>query len=167
MAAAIRSGDVRIDDSRWRKLLAGVKGMGRAHVRVGILASKGGRSRHSDSSPLTLVDIAFVHEYGSGPIPERSFIRSTFANAPWLASFTAALARKVVTDGMPLRQALSILGERGVAEVRRNVTEGPGIAPPLKPETVARKGSDRPLVDTGRLMNALSYEVVIGEDADK
>lgn len=163
MAAAIRSGDVKIDDSRWRKLLAGVKGMDRAHVRVGILASKGGRSRHSDSSPLSLVDIAFIHEYGSGPIPERSFIRSTFTNAPWLASFTAALAKKVVTDGMSLRQALSILGERSVAEVRRTVTEGAGVPPPLKPATIARKGSDRPLVDTGRLMNALSYEVVIGD----
>ena len=31
--------------------------------------------------------------------------------------------------------------------------------PPLAPETIARKGSAKPLVDTGHMLNSVDYEV--------
>jgi hypothetical protein len=37
-----------------------------------------------------------------------------------------------------------------------------GIAPPNSPYTIARKGSSKPLIDTGQLRNSITYQVEIG-----
>jgi phage gpG-like protein len=134
-------------------------------VKVGVLASKGAGDTHNTDggSPMTLVEIAAVHEFGSrdGRIPERSFLRSTFlirrVNA--LAAMQTKLAKAIVTDGMDPSKALAILGAWGAAEVKNTFTEI-DIPPPLAESTIARKGSSRPLVDTGLLKNSISYEVV-------
>ena len=42
--------------------------------------------------------------------------------------------------------------------VRRVLTQA-GIAPPLKPATIARKGSSTPLINTGQLRSAITWRV--------
>ena len=155
-----RRGKTRIDDRAWRKMTARVGELSAA-VKVGVLASTGGDARHPDSD-ITMVELAAIHEFGSpaAKIPERSFIRSTFRDkATLLGAVMGKLARGVVAGTMQPERALAILGEVGAAEVKKTITEGAGVPPPLKPETVARKGSDRPLVDTGRLLDSITYEV--------
>lgn len=154
---------------RWDHLRAELAKPSR--VRVGVLASRGGNAKHQDSE-LSLLDIAHVHEFGSpaANVPERSFIRRTFSlvggrGAAWLPGFTTKLAKGVLEGKLGMETALHILGQRGVAEVRRTVTEGAGVPPPLKPATIAAKGSTRPLVDTAQMINAVSYELAGDEVA--
>ncbi|MDF7681191.1 hypothetical protein PT300_11600 [Enterobacteriaceae bacterium ESL0689] len=49
------------------------------------------------------------------------------------------------------------MGEKLAGEVKRKIQSG--IAPPLDPKTIARKGSSRPLIDTGNLLQSITYEV--------
>lgn len=144
----------------WKKLedkLSRVKG---AHVKVGILASKGG---NEDRDGISMVELAAIHEFGSpaAGVPERSFIRRTVAEKQDLiAKLTAKLAKRVVEKNFPIAQALGVLGTVVAAEIKKTVTVGAGVPPKNAPSTIARKGSDRPLIDTGRMIDAVSHEVV-------
>lgn len=150
-----------MDDRVWRQLKAKLAKAEGAEVRVGVLASKGGDAEAAPGFPMTA--LATVHEYGSprNGIPERSFIRSTFeAKAGEVGKITERLARGFVEGKISLARAYEVLGTKGAAMVKATIASGPHIPPPLKPATVKAKGSDRPLVDTGALKNAISYEVV-------
>jgi hypothetical protein len=151
----------RLDDRVFKRLRAKVEGIGDARVKVGVLASKGGGAVHDDSG-ITMVELAAIHEFGSpaANIPERSFIRRTFAEKNTeLVQLQARVARALIAEKVSVTQALNVLGAWAAGEIKKTVTAGPHIPPPLKPETVARKGSDRPLVDTGRLVDAITWEV--------
>jgi len=146
------------NDRPWRELLARLKTRD-AHVKVGILQARGGDADAGDG--MTMVGLGTIHEFGApaAGIPERSFIRRTFADPAPTKAVAARLVTQVVEGGMSLRTALDALGAWGAAAVKKTITAGPHIPPALKPATVARKGSDRPLVDTGRLVGSISWEV--------
>ncbi len=43
--------------------------------------------------------------------------------------------------------------------IKQTITEGRSEWPPLKPETIRRKKSSRPLIDTGKLRNSITHKV--------
>lgn len=156
------------DDSRWQKIRATVSRAARAHVKVGVLSDGGG-----SHEGIGVVALAAIHEFGSpaAGVPERSFIRRTFTvHADELGKVTAKLAKKVVENAMPLEQALGILGAWGAAKVKGTIKswtwapEDGGLSSTvvqeLSPRTIERKGSDRPLVDTGRMVDSITHQVV-------
>lgn len=149
-------GAVFVDDSKWKQIVAAIATLADARVTVGVL------SDGTESDGTSLLEIAAIHEFGApgAGIPERSFIRSTFRDRQREAATMAErLAKAIVLRGMPVKQALGLLGAWGAAEVKRTITSGDGVPPPLKPATIARKGSSRPLVDTGRLLASITWEV--------
>lgn len=126
-------------------------------VRIGVLGA-GGEARDD----LTQAELAAIHEFGAprANVPERSFLRST-ADAKrleWLALLERTL-RLVTAGRLEVEAALGIVGQKAVADVVARIRRGAGIPPPLQPATIRRKGSDRPLVDTGRLVQSISYEI--------
>jgi len=132
------------------------------HVKVGVLASTGGGQTHDSKSGLSTIEIAAVHEFGSpaAGIPERSFIRRTMTEKkPEIDKAIEKLAAQIVNGSLDPEKAFAVLGQLGAAEVKKTITEGSGVPPPLQSETIARKGSSRPLVDTGRLLGSIGYEV--------
>lgn len=148
-----------LDDKVWQALRRRLEASAKSHVVVGVLANKGGTADHGG---VTMVELAAIHEFGApkAGIPERSFLRSTMSKQePALNKLIGRLAHEIVEKGMEVHQALELLGTWGAAAVKKAITTGPGIPPELKPETVARKGSTRPLVNTGRLLDAITYEV--------
>lgn len=165
----------------WDKLLATAHKLDRAHVRIGVLSSKGGDAKHEseddEGAPITMVELMAIHEFGAEikmtradgstyviKIPERAPIRRTFAQKQAeLAEMCAKLAKAVVMGKLTPARALALLGQWGVAAVRATVTEGEGVPPPNAESTKKAKGSSRPLVDTGRLIQSVSYDVVEGE----
>lgn len=155
--------EVKANTKLWDELRARAAKLDRCSVRVGVLESKGGNEMHNTDGgdPLTLVEIATIHEFGTEHVPERSFIRSTFLvkKVDELAAMQVKLARAIVMDGMDPMKALNILGAWGAAQVKNTITED-DVPPPLAASTIARKGSTKPLVDTGLLKNSISYEVV-------
>lgn len=44
-----------------------------------------------------------------------------------------------------------------VGEVKKRIITGPFV--PNAPTTIAKKGSDKPLIDTGQLLDAIDYKM--------
>ncbi len=138
-------------------------------VVVGVRGQAGSEVYPGEGQPLTLVDVATVHEFGSanGVIPERSFLRSTLDRngKKYAKRLREAIARAIeaAAKGGDWREAvdrdLSRLGVLAVGDVQQTIRDsGPGW-PALSPVTIARKGSSKPLIDTGRLRQSIDHEL--------
>ncbi len=125
------------------------------HVKLGILASKGGGKEHQ-SGGVTIAEVGAFHEFGTRFAPQRSFIRSTFDNNPELAAVVTAAVRETFKKGLKVKRALDIIGAWGATAIKKKITSG--IPPALAPETIRQKGSALPLVDTGQLINSITWE---------
>lgn len=147
------TGEVKINDAKWRKIIKQVAVMKRATVRVGIMGDAG------DEKGVSLAEIAAYHEFGTATIPERSFLRSTFYGhaAEGLAKMCAKLSKAILEGKMDETRALGLLGLWAVSEVRKTIRAG--IEPELAPATIAAKGSSLALVDTGQLINSITWVV--------
>jgi hypothetical protein len=109
---------------------------------------------------VSLAMVAAVHEFGSPEqgIPERSFLRGGIRRAtPKLNAVNIDSLRKVLLGKMTIEQAVEKLGVVAAGEVKREFVVGTFV--PNKPATIARKGSSRPLIDTGSLRQAVTYVV--------
>lgn len=124
------------------------------HVAVGILQDE------LIKSGFTMVDLATVHEYGSKDrrICKRSFIRKTCdARRKRYTQFIAKLQDRYIAGKITLVQALTQLGE--IVSKDMVATINRGIRPHLKPSTIKRKKSTKPLIDTGRLKGSITHQV--------
>jgi hypothetical protein len=172
------------------------KQVGHRHVVCGVLSSTAERDGEINNAAL-----AMIHEFGSGRIPERSFLRSTFdaKQGSWLKLATRVL-RAVAADKLSATDALSLVGERMKADIKHTITNK--IEPGLASSTILRRiegrfqkrfsnnnakggmlgqlkraakarqqmqmaaavfggtgGNFTPLVDSGRLLGSIDYEV--------
>ena len=104
------------------------------------------------------VDIATWNEYGTSRIPSRPFIRiSADTNkAAW-----AKLAQQCVNDvidGDSPRDAAQVVGHRMVEDIRKVF----GDTSKLKanaPSTIAKKGRNEPLVDSGEMRRRVNSRI--------
>lgn len=153
------SSKVHIDKRVWEELRRKVKHVGKSYVKVGVLGS----ASKTEENGADIVEIAAIHEFGApkAGIPERSYLRRTFRESQGrteLEKVTARLAKQLLANKTSLTEALQQLGAWAVGRVQRRIKQH--IPPPLKPATVERKGSSTPLIDTGQLVNAITWEVV-------
>lgn len=116
---------------------------------------KGKANAYPDGTPVMLV--AAVHNYGMGQ-PKRPFMDQ--AAVEMQAGFQD-LARKAAPkiiegrlDVETVLKAAGLMGERNVVEA---IDKGGFI--PNNAETIERKGSDKPLIDTGHLRAAVTSVV--------
>lgn len=139
-----------------------------ASVKIGILSNE---PLHSEDS-LGAVELGAIHEFGSMSrnIPERSFIRLTESQrrdnyAFWVLKNKNEIFKAIVSDG--LSSILPKIGALWVGYVQNTFfTIGYGKWPKLSPSTYMKRtkgkgsGPVKPLIDTGALMNSITYEVV-------
>ena len=124
-------------------------------VLVGVPAGTGS---YEDGAPIAV--IAAVQEFGSadGRIPERSFLRVPLRqNSETFQAIWRAQVPKVVDGDMTMQQVMSQLGARAAAVSQEAISEG--IAPENAESTKKRKGSSKPLIDTGRLRQSITFIV--------
>lgn len=148
------SGKVTDTDHGAAALLARVRELsGGKRVRVGILTDE-----PKKAAALTLLEVAVVHEFGGGHVPQRSFIRATIdAHKADIERLQFALAKQVLAGTITPDQALQQLGARVASWMQTRISDG--IAPALKDATVKAKGSSTPLVDTGQLFASVTWAV--------
>lgn len=149
----------KVNDRVWKNLQAHLKKAGRenAHVKVGILAST---NAPVPGSTADLVTISTAHEFGTQTLPMRSHIRAGLQDAQDAhVQLLGKIAKGILSMTLTIDKGLGMLGLWGATTVRRYITDGK-VTPPLQPSTIAAKGSSTPLVDTGQLVNAISWEVI-------
>jgi hypothetical protein len=155
-----------------RKTAKALKAAG-SHVRVGVM---GDADKDPRPGEISNAELALIHEFGapSAGIPERSFVRSSFEkNRPKYLEMLRRTVGKVYDHKISVKQGLGLLGMAMAADMKRGITSGTGIPPPNTPEVFRRKlakgaGAEPPrtLVDSGRLLNSITWDVVIKGSAE-
>jgi hypothetical protein len=120
-------------------------------LRVGFLEG----ATYPDGKPVAM--IAAIQEFGApkAGIPPRPFFRNMIdAKSP---EWPKAIAGLLKSNGMDSHKALQLAGEAIAGQLRQSIVDT--NEPPLKPATIRRKGSEKPLVDTGHMLNSVDYEI--------
>lgn len=142
-----------------------LEGLGSKVARVGFFPS----SKYEDGTPVAYV--AAIQEFGSprNGIPPRPFMRPTAdaQRGTWQETARQG-ARAVVKGSATTDTVLDVIGQQAAGDVRKAISKL--TSPPLKQATIdsrlrARADKvtlgklDKPLVDTGTLLNAVTSEV--------
>lgn len=135
-----------------RKLQDIARKMAAGNVKVGFLADSP-LSTYPDGTPVAAV--AFWNEFGTSTSPPRPYFRTMISKeAPsWPGKMVQAY-KATNGDGA---KVLALMGEDISAALQESITEL--TSPKLAESTIARKGFDKPLVDTGQMLRAVTYEV--------
>ncbi len=139
-------------------LLKAVRDLVKQEVLVGIPAENAGRD---DEAPINNAELGYIHEYGApaANIPPRPFLIPGVESAEgkFTPHLKAAAQAALSGDEGKIAQGLGRAGIVASTAVKQKIDEGPFA--PLKPETIRRKGSDKPLLDTGQMRNAVTAVV--------
>ena len=121
-------------------------------VKVGIFSDGG-----SEKDGTSVAEIAAYNEFGTAHIPARPFVRQTTEKNRYEWGSMSAKLENRVANGMSTHQALEVLGNKAEGDMKYVV--GNGNFTPNAPNTVKQKGSDRPLIDSGRMRASISHKV--------
>ena len=102
-------------------------------------------------------------EDGGAPVPERSFMRSTFDASVDKWGRRVASAHKQDTAAGVL-QGLELVGVIAVGDVVATINSS--VPPPNAPSTIERKGSSGTLIDSGRMKQSIHHELIAGDGTD-
>lgn len=122
-----------------------------ATLKVGFLAG----ATYPKGTPVPL--IAAFNEFGTGRAPPRPFFRNMIAAKSH--EWGPAAAGLLKASGYDVKYTLDALGLGITGQLQKSIRDL--WTPPLAPSTIARKGHDKPLVDTGHMLNSASYQVTI------
>ena len=105
-----------------------------------------------------IAEYAAANEFGTDTIPPRPFM-STAAdeNREKYSSMAEAQSARVSRGQTSLAAAASAIGIEARNDQIRSIQDGDWE--PNAPSTIARKGSSRPLVDTGAMQRAITFRV--------
>lgn len=132
-----------------------------AGVRVTAGVQGQGDATPQDGNSASLLEIAATNEFGSddGRVPARPWLRTSLDRHKAKWSKGAARVPAAMTAGGTGELELRQLGVVMVGDVKETLLDGPWV--PNAPMTIAMKGSDQPLVDTGRLVQSQRAAVEI------
>ena len=106
---------------------------------------------------LTLGQLGMIHEFGTEHIPPRPFLGPAIENnRSAISSLSGELLLKMLHNELSSREALGRLGSYGQRLVQKQIRET--YVPPNTEETIKRKGSSHPLIDTGQMMQNVAWE---------
>lgn len=119
----------------------------RAEVVIGLQEgdTNGGKS---------IAEYGAYNEYGTGDIPERSFMRTSFDENSRRISQDISAQYDLVKQGKALvHHALRWVALRHIVDIKQKINSN--IQPANSPKTIARKGSSATLIDTGAMRDAV------------
>lgn len=149
----------RVTDKGYEAAVSKIMSIGDSYVLAGVPASK----YHTDPETGRQVPMAAVaawNEYGTRTAPARSFVRATVdARRDDILDVQTKVAGAVANGQLQIGDGLSVLGQWVVGAMQARITDG--IPPPNAPSTIERKGSSRPLIDSGQLRQAITFKSVL------
>ena len=119
-----------------------------ASVRVGVLEN----ATYPDGTPVAMV--AFWNEYGTRTSPVRAVFRTTVSENKknWVLSVQNLM--KIHKDP---KQVMGLIGVHMQEQIVQSINTWSD--PPNSAYTIAKKGSDKPLVERGIMMRSIKSEV--------
>ena len=113
---------------------------------------------YEDGTPVA--QVAAIQEFGAPAqkIPARPFIRPTVKEQK--EQWTKIIAKsvpKVLENKMSAFDVLDLVGRVAAADIQTKISSI--YSPPLSPITIRRKGSSKPLIETGLMLASVSNAV--------
>lgn len=150
------------DDGSLQKFIENAEKLA-GHVEVGVLGDKthiggGGGKRH-----INMADLAAIHVFGvpSQNIPKRDFVTPVIEqNQDKYIGYIEQKVIPILQGDVSMQEVWQFIGMEAKADIQNYMVNGKFA--PLSPKTIKRKGSSKPLIDTGQLRQAVSYIVVKG-----
>ena len=167
MAAKVKITTKKNDFPSMEKSIADLNGL---KVNVGVLEGEHAwlASIHEYGCKIKVTQKmrAFLHRKGLHlkkttteiTIPERSFLRAGFdENNDKILKTTESVLPDVLIGTMSVEQYAELVGLQLATAIKQYAVRL--RTPPNHPFTVKEKGSSNPLVDTGDMINGITYEV--------
>ena len=147
---------VKDKDKGWARMVLGAESLiPQPYVKVGVIGTP---ARESVGGGVPVADVATFHEFGTENAPQRSFIRATVdGNIKKIQDRQNVIMKWVLFEGADTNRELAKLGLELQGMIQQRIKDR--IPPPLAESTIKSKGSDVPLIDTGQLWRAVSFEV--------
>jgi len=136
------------DGKRFEKIL---KELAKLEVAVGYQEG----TAYPDGT--SVVDVALWNELGTVRSPSRPFLRNSVDGHKDEISRFMKRAVKEITEGKSVEEVLKKIGVFQQKIIRKEISSG--NFEPNSPETVRRKGSDKPLIDTGLMRQSVNYVI--------
>ena len=137
------------EGQRFRRELEKLAGM---EVRVGFQ-----RGEASEDDGTDICDIAAWNELGTVNMPSRPFLRkSVDENKAKINEFLAG-EMQGLADGIPAEQILKEIGLFQKDLIQEKITNGRFAK--NASSTIRKKGSSKPLIDTGRMRQSVNYVI--------
>lgn len=118
-------------------------------VRVGFLEG----ATYEDGTPVAMVAALLNFGISNGKAWP-FFTRMIEEKSP---AWGKTLADLLVANDYDVEKCLALMGTGIAGQLRQAIVDM--NEPALDPRTVARKGFDKPLVDTGHMLNSIDFEV--------
>lgn len=114
-----------------------------------------GEDPYADGTDL--VTVAAYNELGTSNTPARPFMKQSWENHERELKAVCQQALTDISNGGTADRAAAMIGAVGVGIIQQEIVEGEFA--PNAPSTIKKKGSDRPLVDTGHMRQSVHYVV--------
>lgn len=136
-----------------KKFFEEIEKLKNLQVRVGY---QQGEAQEDDG--VDLLDVAMWNELGTSRAPSRPFMRkSVDENADKISAFLKAQLQKLARGETTAEQILKAVGVFQKGLVQAKIRDGDFV--PNAPRTIRRKGSDKPLIDTGRMRQSVNFVI--------
>ena len=122
-------------------------------TRIGFLEN----ARYPDGTSVAM--IAAINEWGKPPTqPPRPFFRTMIENKQ--DEWPEAIKDLLVENDLDAEKAFDLTGAAIAGQLRQSIVDL--VSPPLAPSTIAKKGHDKPLIDTGHMLASVDHELKTG-----
>lgn len=91
----------------------------------------------------------------STTIPPRPFFRNAIRK--YGPQWGADMAAIIKANGFDAAKVLGLMGMRIKGQIQQSIVDL--VSPPLAKSTIARKGSTKPLIETGHMLASVDYEI--------
>lgn len=109
---------------------------------------------------VSVIDYGAYNEFGTSRIPARPFMSTTSSRyREETIKFTEFLVGRMIDGAITPDTALKNLGEKYQSYIQETIRDAKNWAVPNAASTVSQKGSSSPLINTGRMIGAVRYEV--------
>jgi len=134
------------------RFFAEIKKLSELKVLVGFEAGDA-----TDDRGVDVAQIALFNELGTSTSPSRPFLRMSVDENEDKIRAMCGKNLKTLTSGGTAESILKQTGTFGVSLVQEKIGSG-GFAANA-PSTIRKKGSDHPLIDTGRMRQSVKYVI--------
>lgn len=126
-------------------------------VQVGFFQGEMRKPKKGERRPASLGEVAAYNEFGTSRIPPRPFMGKAMEKNYDNIREEMKTASANITKGGDAMMQLNRLGEKGKSMVQTSIRDGGWT--PNAPATVKKKGSSRPLIDTGQMWQSVHHRV--------